>query len=158
MQFNIYGLSAIYSLVRYKYRFTSKTAAITIAFCLVNIVLANFISIKFHGVIPMPLYAYYPFTSVTMMSSCLGTLLPQATGIYESSAEIARKWNTSTCNTTVGLNRNMFKRQVRSVQKIGMVAGFGFVTFKTLQRAFKAEFVIAVLEYTINAVLSFDSA
>lgn len=121
-----------------------------LAFLSVLAVMFNFVSLKLYGIIPMPMYLYFPSVAVAIPCA-LSFMLPMAINVYENDKKVHDKWKYYCYQST---KVKFLKRQVDATKVIRIYAGIGNFTFFEVKKAVKPRYFYETMYYTITALLS----
>lgn len=123
------------------YMYLSAPPIIFFGMC--TLIFTNYMTIKFPGKLPLPLYLLGPGTSLAGFIVLL-TLLPQATLVWESSKDFLGVLKVK-CFSKYEL------RLFRSVSKVGVAIGpFGYAT-----KSWMVAILWNIVNYSINFLLTF---
>jgi len=108
-------------------------------------VLGNYSVIKLYGEMPMIVYMYSVLVAV-MVPLVMGALMPLAAIAYESTEVLLHSWRS-----VAQKRRSARSKTLRALKPMGFNIG-GFFTFKreTIASVFEQ-----LIDYTVNAILSF---
>jgi hypothetical protein len=138
----------LFVLTSYFFTVMNKNLDIVLLFTLfpgfILDVALNFAVVALYGRIPLVLYIYACLVAV-IVPTIIVSELPQAGKSYESSVDVLHHWKAG----MVSRKTLKFKR-VRAYRAVGYTMG-GFFTFK---QGTTSTFAQAVMDYTINSVLS----
>jgi hypothetical protein len=138
----------LFVLTSYFFTVMNKNLDIVLLFTLfpgfILDVALNFAVLALYGRIPLVLYIYACLVAV-IVPTIIVSELPQAGKSYESSVDVLHHWKAG----MVSRKTLKFKR-VRAYRAVGYTMG-GFFTFK---QGTTSTFAQAVMDYTINSVLS----
>lgn len=133
----------------------STVTAFLMGFGLVGTVGYNFVTLKMHGLIPMPLYLVFPSCSI-LMQGLINILIPLAISVYEDSAEVLNKWVYWSHKAGEGGYHALCQRRLRSTRPHWFGAGVGQYTLFVIKKSTKVTFYMAILSYTIDSLLAID--
>jgi hypothetical protein len=114
-------------------------------------VVSNFVTFRMSYLIPMPLFLYFPcmsfYTAVLIYASMF-----QGIRIHGTFESILRGWRTQAI--TFPRKNKLFSREVRSISPFTVKVMLGNNSFFQLKRSVKTTFYWALIERSINAMLS----
>ncbi|OXA55038.1 putative acyl carrier protein, mitochondrial [Folsomia candida] len=71
--------------------FTAPRTAIFMFLGIILSVLMNFVTLKMHGIVPLPFFAFFPIASVLVVV-LIGVMLPMLVDVYENCGEMYARW------------------------------------------------------------------
>lgn len=129
--------------------FSNIAACLMGAGFLLNIAL-NYVTIKLHHVVPMPMYLWFPTVSV-LIPILIGILLPMMINVYENSKEAQNEWKWHSSKSS---DLKYLQRRLKGTRPLRMQAGIGGYNLYFFKQSTKVTFYTAIIDYTINALLS----
>ncbi|OXA48123.1 hypothetical protein Fcan01_17043 [Folsomia candida] len=130
--------------------FFAMISAILMMLGLVLCVLFNFMSVKLYGLIPMPLYLFFPSVTV-LIPLIIDTLLPFGIRINETSVRFRVKcWR----NLKDSCDRKYLRRRLSAIRPLCFDCGVLGFTFLKFTKSMQIWFYEQILSYTITALLS----
>jgi len=109
---------------------------------IILIILTNYLSIRFYGIIPMPIYLGIPLYSVAIfIVMCL--IFPVASGVHEFSARFLSK-----CKLVLSKDK-YFLRRLYSEKPISFDCGQFFIFKRSTEKAM----FLFIVEYTANSLI-----
>lgn len=123
------------------------------AFGLLIGIMCNFVTLKMQMLIPAPFYYVFPTLSILVVV-IIRVMLPMMISVYEVAKELHFGWERS-----LGVARNVtyLRRKVRSIRTVRLEGELFHFKFYKLQRSTMPLFSAALVNYTITALLSFDT-
>lgn len=110
----------------------------------------NYVTLKLYHVVPMPMYLWFPTVSV-LIPILIAILLPMMINVYEGSVQVQNLWGWHS-----GKSRDLkyLRRRLLGARPLRMTTGIGGVNFYFFKQSTKVTFYSAIIDYTINALLS----
>jgi hypothetical protein len=118
-------------------------------------VICNFVTLKLYHVVPMPFYLYFPSVSI-LIPIIVTILLPIVVQIYENANKLRVKWGQNIHLGSISEMKHL-KRRLRAIHVVRIYGGlFGFSLWE-MNNCTKTAYIFAMVNYTINALLSIPS-
>lgn len=122
--------------------------------CFAVNVLSNWIALKMYNTLPLAIYLLFPLWA-TIIPIITSQTIPKSVELSVLSIKLLRNWRIQTGDDDVRFKK-IIRRKLKSLPSIRwnvQVNGYGF---KALERSFKIDYFGAIVDYTVNCVMSFD--
>lgn len=132
-------------------------AAICLLLTVVLCIFFNFVTLKLHVVVPMPLYLYFPTVSI-LLPVMLEVILPPAIRINTESMVLIHTLKSVQDPYAKQVRNRYFSRRVESMKSCTIEGGaFGYRLFNIVRET-KSEcyYIIVDQDHTITALLAVD--
>lgn len=110
----------------------------------------NYVSLRLHHVIPMPMYLWFPSVSI-MLPVVINVLLLMMINVYEGSVKVQNGWLREARNSR---DLKYLTKRLEGVRPLRIFVGVGGINFYFFKQSTKVTFYSAIIDCTINALLS----
>jgi len=127
-------------------------AGLLMLFGLFYFTAVNFITLKGHGIIPVPLYYMFPSVNILIPFLINNTLLP-AISIGDRAEESLRKWKVKV-KASNGTNNYRLAKQIRGMLPLRISVGIFNYRFYVIRMSTFKTYYNKINEFTFHALLS----
>ncbi|OXA42867.1 hypothetical protein Fcan01_22392 [Folsomia candida] len=135
------------------YDFFATTTAVMMSTTGVWCVLLNFATIKMYSSVSMPYFALIPVSAIAAHLA-VGVLTPIVVEVYEGSQPILARWELQLAPFSKVGEVKWMKKRLRALRLLKVFFGLFGVNFFFLQESTRGSYYSAIVDYTINAMLS----
>lgn len=109
----------------------------------------NFATIRFiNSDLNFGIYALFNFLSAGVMTIIIA-LLPKAIGIHEDTKKTLKKWERE-----IGAKDAQLRKRIQATKALTVYAGFGGYYLFCFDKTVLSTYIMAIVEYTINLLMS----
>jgi len=113
----------------------------------------NFASLRMYGIIPMPMFLFYPVVAA-IVPLLAHTLLPEGTMAYETTKAITQTWSYTVRHSNSPKHTKYILKKIKSIRPAGFYAGIGGFNLYLLKNSTKSTYYWIMVEYTLDCLLS----
>jgi len=138
---------------RYCIRFFANNSLALLVIGLTLTILANYVSIKMYDEIPMPVFLYFPVTSMECFGFIL-MLLPPVTNVYENANKLLEVSKLVSIHFISPREQHLCLKILKSTYNPRFCAGIGSIKIVTLKKLFIGNYLSFIIEYTVTLILT----
>lgn len=144
------GFRALEITVISSSHFTTPMVALVMLIGIIGTVQCNFVALKMHRVIHLPLYLVFPTFGVLLPIIAM-IMMPLMIAIFERTKELRRRWQYLLLLCKL---KGYVLRKIRATRHIGIYGGLMHNNFYICKKSTQTTYLSVMVYYTITALIS----